>query len=291
MSFSFSVQAPAQADLRYADLQRAIGYPVDSVGRLGPGAPVRGLLQLYRPGLTTRAIEVQAGHAYLSVRILSCASLEDHELALAILSAIADQRGSAVARPEDGDPIPLGRLRTRYDARWAAAEIEFGAAAVARMVDADRDTRVTLDGPIRGFVFGRRLLGELRRGLPDTFGSRLVDAMRRTQWPGDCHAASVIGLRSGSAANGIRLAVLTGRTRTLLPDVDAIALQGPEGASLYLPLADLAELLPDHARFLDEVHLLVETIDELQWADLLRAAAPRAIDLDGWESVAVLRHQ
>lgn len=280
MSFTFTIRAPESSVLTFGALQRAAGMELDSVEGLGPDDPVRGLLNLYRPRLTTRAIEVDAGDSQLSVRILSCSSVEDHALATAVVGLAAAHRGSSLVEPEADDPIPIVELRRRFDSAWAAREVASAATIVIHMVDQNPGRLVTLNGPIRPFHAGGRLVAELREsGPPEGLGDRLVEAMRRTQWPGDAFVASVLAVSGGPSGKRTRLAVLTGRTRTLLPDVDAIVLQDP-GESLYVPPAVVHELLPDDARYLDERHLLVEPVDEARWAELIRAARPRAIDID-----------
>jgi hypothetical protein len=280
MSFVFSVSGQERSALRYADVARLVGQPLGVVEDLEPNDHVRGLVHFYRPGLTTRATEVEAGAEDASVRILTCASIEDHDLAVAILIAVAEQRGALNVQPEADDPIPVSRVRDRYDAAWAADEVEFGAAAIARTVDANPGKLITLQGPIRPFLVGDRLIADLRQGTEHDFASRLIEVFRGTQWPGDCHAASVLEIGGGSSDKRTRLAVLAGGGRTLLPDVDAIVLQDPTGGQVYVRPAQVAELLPEHARYLDERHLLVEPVEEVRWAELLHAAQDRALDLD-----------
>ncbi len=49
-----------------------------------PDDAVRGLLHRYQPWVSTRALEVDADDARLTVRILTCSSPEDHGLAIGI---------------------------------------------------------------------------------------------------------------------------------------------------------------------------------------------------------------
>jgi hypothetical protein len=280
MSFTFTIHAPEGSVLTFGALQRATGTEVGSVEGLGPDDPVRGLLNLYRPRLTTRAIEVDAGESELSVRILTCSSVEDHELAVAVVEIAAAHRGASLVEPEADDPIPTAELRRRYDPAWAAREVASAATIVINMVDQNPGKLITLNGPIRPFHAGGRLVAELRAsGPPEGLGDRFVVAMRRTQWPGDAFAASILAVSGGPSGKQTRLAVLTGRARTLLPDVDAVALHEPD-ESLYVPPAVVRELLPEDATYLDERHLLVESVDEARWAAFIRAARPRAIDID-----------
>jgi hypothetical protein len=280
MSFTFTIQAADRTPLTFGDLQRAVGLTLGTTEQVRPGDALRGLLHLYQPGVSTRALELDVHDDRLAVRILACSSPEDHELAMAIVEVVAARRGAADVQPEDGDPVPIGELRGRYDGEWAAGQITSGARVVAHMAEVNPGKLITLDGPVRPFLVGGRLIAELREGGPtEQFGSRLIEAMRRTQWPPDCYPASVIEVSGGSSST-VRLAVLTGQGRTLLPDVDAIALMDRAGGQLYVPADALAELLPGHTRFLDERHLIVEAVDEISWEELIRRARPQAVDID-----------
>lgn len=281
MSFAFTVRGPETSPLTLGALRDALALDLETAEGLDPAGSLRGLSHIYRPGVTTRSIELDADATEAGIRILACASTEDHELAIRIAELVAKNRGVADVEPEGDDPIPMVEVRLRYDAEWVAEQIEFGAAAVARAVDEHPGRLITLAGPIRPFLVGERLVAELRASGPaEGFGARLIDAMRRTQWPADCFAASVMGISGGTSGRSIRLAVLTGRGRTLLPDVDAVALREPAGGQLYVPPGVVAELLPEQARYLDERHLLVDAIEEIGWTTFLAAAGPRAVDLD-----------
>jgi hypothetical protein len=283
MTFTFTVRAPERMPLTFGGLQRALGVEVRAVERVAANDPVRGLLHLYRPGVSTRAVEVevQDDGSGVDVSVFSVASTEDHALAVTLVEAIAINRGTATVETEEENVVSLADLRDRYGTEWATRQLAFGVRTVARMVDENPGSLITMQGPIRPFFLGTRLMAELRGGgAAESIVDRLVHAMRRTQWPPDCFAASVMAVSGGPSEKRVRLAVLTGQTRTLLPDVDAVALRDSAGGQLYVPPADVARLLPEHARYLDERHLLVEAVEPARWDELILEAGSRAIDID-----------
>jgi hypothetical protein len=280
MSFTFTIQVADRSPLTLGDLQDAVALTLGTTEQVRLDDALRGLLHLYQPGVSTRALEIEVQDDRLAVRILTCSSPEDHELAIAIVEVLAARRGAANVEPEDGDPVPIDELRSRYDGEWVAGQVRSGAAAVGAVADANPGKLITMDGPVRPFLVGGRLIAELRQGGPaEQLASRLIEAMRRTQWPPDCHPASVIEI-SGGPSGTTRLAVLTGHGRTLLPDVDVIAVTDRAGGQLYVRPDVLAGLLPGHARFLDERHLLVEGVDQTSWEELIRQVGPQALDID-----------
>ena len=78
MSFTFELVADSAAPIRFADLQGSIGLPMDTVEELPADDAVHGLVHVYQPGLTTRAIELNVEGRYVDVRILTCSSPEDY---------------------------------------------------------------------------------------------------------------------------------------------------------------------------------------------------------------------
>ena len=281
MSFTFTLDGFDGPAPTLAALQAAAGGEIGAEEAVDAGAPLAGLVHLFRPGSSTRSTEVEANDGQLTVRILACASLEDHQLALALVRGAAADLGLATVVAEDGDdPVDVDDLETYYGPDWAADQLAAGIAAVVRTVDANPGKIVTLAGPVRAFSIGDRLLGELRDGgPPEALADRLIGAIRRTQWPGDCHVASLIQVEGGPSGRSVRLAVLSGGARTLLPDVDAIALRAGD-TQIYVRPAALADILGERVHRLDERHLLVDALDDGDWHDLLRRATLFAQDLD-----------
>lgn len=256
---------------------RAVGDDLDTLEAGDPWPP--GLRHVFRRGVSTRCVELAADERQLGVRVLTCSSPEDYALALGLVRAVAALAGVSPVVPDGDHPVAVGDLAGRYGEDWARDQIASGANVVARLVDEQPGRTVTLDGPNRPFHVGGRLLGDLRAsGAPEGVPDRLVAAMRRTQWPAECYAASVMDVGSRSGGPATRIAVLTAGSRTLLPWVDVVALHDASGL-VYVPAEVVPVLLPRHAAYLDEHHLLVEPVGPDAWAAVLIQAAAHATDL------------
>lgn len=280
MSTVFAVRGPGVDRVRPRDLLATLAYETATVPDLlddDVGSP--SLLHVFRPDVSTRAVELSADPGEIAVRILVCSSPEDYALGLELIEAAAALGGIAQIEPEEGGALPAGELLRTYDSTWVDEELAFGAVAVARVVDENPGKTVSLPGPVRPFIIGARLLGELRSGgSAEPLPMRLVDAMRRTQWPGAGFRASVMEV-SGAGTRPVRLAVLTGSSRTILPDVDAIALDDG-GHQIYVRPAAVVAHLSDRASYLDERHVLVEPVEPARWTAFLADVRGLAIPLD-----------
>lgn len=262
MSYSFTVHGSGVPELTLRAVLDA--QPYRDLASVPPGdgpdaaARLPALVRLFRPGLSTRAVELSRNGDEASVRILVCSSPADHEVALAIAAAVAGLVGVDVVEPEGELPMPVDDLIIWFGKAWYEMELAFGASAVARVVEEVPGRVADLAGPIRNFAVGARLLGELRDGDPDTYPDRLVAAMQRAQWPGEGRVASVFGVSAGD--HETRIAVLTGSTRTILPDIDGVAVRdGPD--QIYVPPDVLVQHLPGVAASLDERQVIVEPVD------------------------------
>lgn len=281
MSSTFIVRGGGVSILTMPPLRRAVPYPfeTDRDAADEDSTDIPPLQRAYRPGLSARAVEIGMESGAFNVRILSCSAPEDHDLALALVAAAASLAGVDEVELEGDDPLPIETLHARYDATWIREEVAFGARTVATLIDEEPGRVLRLDGPVRPFVIGRRLLDELRSSGPaDGFPGRLIDAMRRTQWPGDAFRASVLSV-SGAEGKSVRLAVLAGESRTVLPDVDAIVVNA-RNEPIYVRPEVVIRGLPGNATFLDERHILVEPVEPSRWAQFLAEARSSAIALD-----------
>lgn len=278
MSFEFTVPAAGPPSVALAALLRTAGGDLAVLDGEGEWPP--GVRQVYRPGVSTRCVEVSADDSGVGVRVLVCSSPEDYALAVALAQAAAWLVDAGEVVPEDGEPVRRAELPERYGRPWAMAEIRSGATVLARVVEEHAGKTVSLSGPNRSFEIGPRLLDELRAaGAADGFADRLVAAMRRTQWPGDCFIASVLEVRDRAGTGATRVAVLSPNSRTLLPAVDLVALHDPAGAETLVPADAVIDLLGQHAAYLDERRLLVQAVPVDEWQALLQRAAVVATGL------------
>ncbi len=292
MSFSFSVATATPPPL--ASIVDRIGdkdlrfEEGEEVGATVGGWPPM-CVHLYRPGVSTRGVEVWLRDGAVNVRLLACASPEDYELGLRFVRATAELAGTAV-RPQDAGELAVGELDGRYGADWAARQVRSAARLVAQV--ARERGRVTVRGPVRDFYLGERLLGELSGSPPEDGGSaeelfaeRLLGAIRRTQYvdPERYYEASEIEVDAGGGSGAVRVAVWTpssiGHLFTPADYVFLTAREKDGGEMLVVPFAAVPEIAGDRCAFLDEVQLLVEPVSEKDWPLLAERAEEHGTEL------------
>jgi hypothetical protein len=301
VSFSFSVATATppplasivdridDKDLRFEEGEEA--------GAGGAWPPM--CVHLYRPGVSTRGVEVCRQEGAVTVRLLACSSPEDHELGLRFVRATAELAGAGV-RPQDADELAVGELDGRYGADWAARQVTSAARLVARL--ARERGQVTIPGPVRDFHLGKRLLAELSgpaegdgpeqgggsgdEAPPDeVFAERLLAAIRRTQYvdPERYYEASEIEVDAGGGAGSVRVAVWTPSSiGHLFTPVDYVFLTAREkdgGEMLVVPFGAVPEIAGDRCVFLDELQLLVEPVSERDWPVLGERAEKHGTEL------------
>jgi hypothetical protein len=318
VSFSFSVATATPPPLAsivdridVEDLRFEEGEEVAAAGAAWPPMCVH----LFRPGVSTRGIEVCHGNGGVTVRLLACSAPEEHELALRFVRATADLAGAPV-RPQDAGELAVDELDGRYGAEWAVHQVRSAALLMAQVVR-ERGL-VTVRGPVRDFHLGERLLTELQTGaehdpewgsggleersgsppedrgsggleersgsppVDRSFAERLLGAMRRTQYvdPERYYEASPIRVDSGG---GLRVAVWTpSRIGHLFTPVDYVFLMAREqdgGEMLVVPFGAVAEIAGDRCAFLDERQILVEPVSERDWTVLGQRAERHRTEL------------
>ena len=167
MSTVFAVRGPGVDRVRPRNLLATFAYETATSPDLsGDDVGSPSLLHVFRPDLSTRAVELSIETGEIAVRILACSSPEDYALGLELIEAAASLGDVARIEPEDGVALPAGELLRTYDSAWVDGELAFGAVAVARAVDENPGKTVSLGGPVRPFIIGARLLEELRAGGP-----------------------------------------------------------------------------------------------------------------------------
>ena len=283
MSFTFSVATASPPPL------------ASIVGRLGggfrfeehqvadgaqPWPPM--CVHLYRPGVSTRSVELCHAGGAVKVRLLACSAPEDYELGLRLVRVVAELAGAPI-RPEDGDEISAHDLHDRYGAEWIAGQVSAGAGTLAAL--ALERGLVTMRGPVRDFHVGKRLLDELRDGSARRFAERLLAAFRRSQYvdPERYYEAYPIEV---AAADGTRtLEVVMWAPSSigyLFSPVDYVFLMAREqdgGDMLVVTFDAVPEIAGDRCTFLDERQLLVEPVGEQEWSELSDRAEKYRVEL------------
>jgi hypothetical protein len=239
-------------------------------------------VHLYRPGISTRSVEVCRAGGAVKVRLLACSAPEDYALGLSLVCMVAELAGAPV-RPQDGDEIAARDLCDRYGPAWVARQVAAGARILAAFVG-ERGL-VTMRGPVRDFHVGKRLLDELRDGAPGTFAERLLAAFRRSQHvdPERYYQAHPIEVAAADGTRTLEVAMWTQSSiGHLFSPVDYVFLMAREqdgGDMLVVTFDAVPEIAGDRCAFLDERQLLVEPVGEQEWSELSERAEKYRVEL------------
>jgi len=225
MSYSFQVTikelppfGPFLSGLNYSDLRCAElvddkGAPVALQYFPKQPWPTR-ILHFYRDQVSIRGIEVDAKPSSISIRFNTLSAREDYELGLKLLEAFATVSNSTIDA-EEGQKVSAQDLRTTFDANWMRQQTESGARVTIAMATEGKDIAIPC---IRREVhLGKRLLKELIDAGPrETFQDRLIEKLRRVQYPGpNWHAASIMEVQSKSGKK-VTCSVMTLKLATYL---------------------------------------------------------------------------
>jgi len=261
------------------DLPAALAtLPVDDV-EADEGLPEAGTwpegtwLHLFRRGVSCRTVELSLDDEGLEVRIFTSSSADDVLLALALVQELAERHGVSV-HDEHGDLVAAEAMDAHYDG-FAEQYAQWGAEMVPRMLaQGDVQGPLTLPGPGRPFVVGRRLLSALEPEEPG-YVDRFYSRMRTVRWfdPDGLwfHAEQLVLARDDGFE--VKLAAMGPGVRYLMPDVHGFALHAGElAAPLFLPHEQLPRLLD--VEWLDERQFLVDAVAEEDWDAFLEGAEP-----------------
>jgi hypothetical protein len=239
-------------------------------------------VHLYRPGVSTRGVELCHAGGAVKVRLLVCSAPEDYQLGLGVVRAVAEPAGAPV-RPADSGELDAGELGSRYGAEWVAGQVAASAEVLA--VLASERGQVTMRGPVRDFHVGKRLLDELRDRAGRRFAERLLDAFRRSQYVDSerYYEAHPIEVAAADGTRTLEVAMWAPSSiGYLFAPVDYVFLMAREqdgGDMLAVPFDAVPEIAGDRCTFLDERQLLVEPVDEQQWSDLSERAEQHRVEL------------
>ena len=273
MSYSFYINCPDPpswsdtiGSLEYDDVGVVEG---DAIPDDGP-IPEETYFHLFRMGLSTRTVEVVWRDDELAVRIMTCSSPEDFELAFSIIRRTAAVCGGEITS-EEGETFPADRLGEYHGEEWVEQMVASGPAAVRGIVLEEDDT-VTIPGPAGNFFLGPRTLDRLGEEDRD-FGDALFDAIREVQWtdPDKWFRAGIMGIMLEGSREKQRLSVWGPGVDYFFPHVDRIAITQTGDDDFLIPYEAITELVPE-AEYADEKQLLVPAIPEEEWPDFVEQA-------------------
>jgi hypothetical protein len=280
MSYSFYVASPAHvaysavvSGLGLEDVRDLEGTPADDRW-------VEGFHHhFYRVGLSARGVEVCREDERFEVRLMTCASRDEYDLAFRIVDRIVGLTGTSAFSEEAVEFVPQTRA-AHYGGAWIDETIRVGAGTLLRMVD-DGHGPLSLSGPVRTFRLGDRVVQSLRaEGPEDTIGDRLLEKMQTLQWlPRDGWVEVPMRrlIAEGQAEeDAYTVASFAPGTAALLPPVDLLEIAGTE--PLFVASEAALDLVPS-ARWLDDGHVLVPAIGRSDWPGLIDRLRPLAVDI------------
>ena len=276
---SFSFYVPVSGPPSLQAIEKAVDLSAwavrSDVDVLGEGAVCHPLLV----GRSARGVELAYEQGRLQIRIMTCSSHGDHELALAIVKAVA--KPGILIEPEDGDAMPLDALLERHGGAWIEEQVRVGTSYPLSLA-ADGQT-VTLSAPRRDFHLGPRFRAALARGAEGTMGARLIDAMIALQAIGDDDYYKAEALEISRGEESFTLAVWAPEVSYLFPAVERFAIIRDDGSSFMIPADRGPEVGGEAWRWVDEDQALVEARAGSAWVNIVDVARQYAIpgtDLD-----------
>lgn len=260
------------SDLRCAELVDDKGTPVPLQDFPNQPWPVR-LLHLFRDQISVRGIEVDAKQGSMSVRFMTLSAPEDYELGFKLLEALAANSNNTI-NAEEGQKVSAQELRTRFDANWMRQQIESGARVTIAMAAEGKD--IAIPCIRRDVHFGRRLLKELTDGGPrETFQERLIEKLRRVQFPGpNWYAARIMEVQNKNGGKKVTCSVMTPQVSYLFQPVEWIMVEAKRDVYMYLPYNELPSAAGDHFSFIDEKQVLVRAFNDGEWQQFVTRVEP-----------------
>jgi hypothetical protein len=221
------------------------------------------LLLVYRPGVSSRGVEVSFEDDDVHTRLTALAAPGDWALAFEYLAACAGE-AAPVVTGEDGTSGTSDAFADVI-ARETAGALAGAESALAN----NPGSEISLRGPVREVHVGARLLGELVE--PRVMG--LIERVRRLQYleSEGYELCAPISLR----APGVPTFTVWSPDRAqAFEPVEALGLSAP-GGNLYIPVAALPGLLGDRFQWLDEKQFAIAAGDD---PGLVERARPLSID-------------
>jgi hypothetical protein len=282
VSYAFFVSTPAPVDLRTVVQSLGLEVVCREEDEIDAGLGDAIAFHFHRPGLSTRGVTISydSESCCFEARALVAASEADFELALRFCEAAARACGASHIEAEDGDLLEVG-VRGRFDAGWAGAMLASSVEALLA-VHRREGGDLTLSGPVRDFIFGRRCAVTLQAADVARRGEHLRSMILAVQFPPeDLYVASVIAVDEGRRG-GMRLAACGADLAYFFGPVDALALVDDDhtDAPPTLVAFEHAErVFGDRWAWLDDGHATLTAIGGAEWRHVLR----RARDLPRFE--------
>jgi len=272
MTFRLTVRADRPPP--FQGLLRSVGFndlqTVEDVFEASSWAHQR--WHIYRHDVSARAIEIGFANKRFFVAVPTPAAVGDYELAVRFAQQAALYFEEGIETEEFGE-VSMADLGCRFNLEWIEETSEAGIQSLIDAIEEDRATR-RLDGPMRPFFAGPRLLGKLLQDRPVvTLPQRLMALMRKAQYldPEQYYPAEDLVLVD-NVGQRASFSVWSEGVGYVFGVVDFLALLDRNGDPFLIP-ADRHPLLAGPAcRWLDERQTLVEPISGDNWLRLVDLA-------------------
>ena len=248
-----------------------LGEPADMRGAMRDGV----FFRLYMPLVSTRSIELGFEAGRFSATAQVGASDDDHVLARQLAARAATVAKSSIAvGVATYSHRDLARFETAFGAARIREQTRFETATLVAAVRNEQQV-MKLDGPVRTFHFGPRMLSEiLTRDAADR-DLWLTARIHATQWPEVDHVAPDI-----LEYDEPRFTAVQWRpgVRHLLESCDYYMLAAGElddaalAAAVMVPAAELSDLAGDTLTWLDERNAILEPVPVARWDAFLARA-------------------
>jgi hypothetical protein len=233
----------------------------------------------YLRGRAARGVELCHEDGRFQVRIMTCSSRADYELALRLVDTLARMTGAAI-EPEDGDALSREEAKGRYGREWLDKMVAWGADIVFQMVDREGNT-LTMSGCKREVHVGPRFAAELRARAGDlTPSEQLLAAMIRIQNvdEDEYYAASSFRVtpKGKEEEDSFTLAAWAPGVAYVFPSVMYFAIIDDAGEEIVIPHEAGPAVALEKWTWLDERTALVEATPNDEWKALLGRARKHA---------------
>ena len=216
---------------------------------------------VYVPHRSARGLEIVYERGALQIRIMTCSTRSEHELALTLARGF----GSDIT-PEDRDEaLSPAALASEYGATWIDHMVAAGPSSVFAMADRELE----MSGARRPFYVGPRLAAELGKD-PAALMARFL-RVQYVDLDEDVYAATVMRVTPKGDDKPFRVTAWAEGVRYLFPAVDKLAVLDDSGA-ITVDYERGPALAGAAWQWLDEKHALVDKLEGAAWAALVARA-------------------
>jgi len=276
MSFTFVVGNPTPVPFSVI----VDGLDVAGVEADGEGMWPRGITHLYRRSGSVRSVEIDRNDAEYSVRVMTCSSQADYELALAVTERFALALGAPIDPEGAEQAVSFDQFRNLYSSDWVQRMVASGAATVLSIVK-DQQSTIQMSGTQRMMAIGPRMVARLEATEPGAdMGTKLLTALERLNRVSSDEWFFANSMKITDPSGGeFTVAAFGPGVDYFMPVVERWAFVNQKGGdAILVPVVDIDAVLGHRVEWLDEVNALVLAVTDEEWPAILDRAANVAVD-------------